>query len=139
MTNANQPHHSQDRSSVSRLLALLWRRTKDDRYHTMSERTYAYFIALIGVVCGWVVIRRSFSPDSLTLRNALVQGFFVGYGQSWCGQTRDETKRLRATVDPHSPEKYRTNGVVSNMPEFQEAFHCKAEAPMVNKNRCRVW
>jgi putative endopeptidase len=67
------------------------------------------------------------------------QRFFVGYGQSWCGQTRDETKRLRATVDPHSPEKYRTNGVVSNMPQFQEAFHCKAGSPMVNQNRCRVW
>ncbi len=67
------------------------------------------------------------------------QRFFVGYGQSWCGHTRDETKRLRATVDPHSPEKYRTNGVVSNMPQFQEAFHCKADAPMVNKNRCSVW
>jgi putative endopeptidase len=67
------------------------------------------------------------------------QRFFVGYGQSWCGETRDETKRLRATVDPHSPEKYRTNGVVSNMPEFQEAFHCRSESPMVNQNRCRVW
>jgi putative endopeptidase len=67
------------------------------------------------------------------------QRFFVGYGQSWCGQTRDETKRLRATVDPHSPEKYRTNGVVSNMPQFQEAFHCKAGSPMVNQNRCSVW
>jgi len=67
------------------------------------------------------------------------QRFFVGYGQSWCGQVRDESKRLRATVDPHSPEKYRTNGVVSNMPEFQEAFHCKAGSPMVNQNRCRVW
>ncbi len=67
------------------------------------------------------------------------QRFFVGYGQSWCGHTRDETKRLRATVDPHSPEKYRVNGVVSNMPQFQEAFHCKAESPMVNQNRCRIW
>jgi putative endopeptidase len=67
------------------------------------------------------------------------QRFFVGYGQSWCGQTRDETKRLRATVDPHSPEKYRTNGVVSNMPEFQQAFHCKTGSPMVNEHRCRVW
>jgi putative endopeptidase len=67
------------------------------------------------------------------------QRFFVGYGQSWCGQTRDESKRLRATVDPHSPEKYRTNGVVSNMAEFEEAFHCKAGSPMVNQNRCRVW
>jgi putative endopeptidase len=67
------------------------------------------------------------------------QRFFVGYGQSWCGESRDETKRMRATVDPHSPEKYRTNGVVSNMPQFQEAFHCKAGSPMVNPNRCSVW
>jgi putative endopeptidase len=67
------------------------------------------------------------------------QRFFVGYGQSWCGHVRDESKRMRATIDPHSPEKYRTNGVVSNMPEFQEAFHCKAGSPMVNQNRCRVW
>jgi endothelin-converting enzyme/putative endopeptidase len=67
------------------------------------------------------------------------QRFFIGYGQSWCGHVRDETKRLRATIDPHSPEKYRTNGVVSNMPEFQEAFHCRAGSPMVNEKRCRVW
>jgi endothelin-converting enzyme/putative endopeptidase len=46
---------------------------------------------------------------------------------------------MRATIDPHSPEKYRTNGVVSNMPQFQEAFHCKAGSPMVNQNRCQVW
>lgn len=67
------------------------------------------------------------------------QRFFIAYGQSWCSSTRDETKRLRATIDPHSPDKYRANGVVSNMPEFQEAFHCKAGSPMVRENRCRVW
>jgi putative endopeptidase len=71
-----------------------------------------------------------FTPD---------QRFFIGYGQSWCSNERDEEKRLRATVDPHSPEKYRTNGVISNMPEFQQAFHCKAGQPMVNEKRCRVW
>ena len=67
------------------------------------------------------------------------QRFFIAYGQSWCASTRDETKRMRATIDPHSPDKYRANGVVSNMPEFQEAFHCKAGAPMVRESRCRVW
>jgi len=67
------------------------------------------------------------------------QRFFVGYGQSWCGSTRDEEKRLLATTDPHSPEKYRTNGVVSNMPEFQTAFHCKSGSPMAPARRCRVW
>jgi putative endopeptidase len=67
------------------------------------------------------------------------QRFFIGYGQSWCGSTRDATKRMWATIDPHSPDKYRANGVVSNLAQFQEAFHCKAGAPMVRENRCRVW
>jgi putative endopeptidase len=67
------------------------------------------------------------------------QRFFVSYGQSWCGNSRDEEKRLRATVDPHSPEKYRANGVAANMTEFREAFHCKAGQPMVRENACRVW
>jgi len=67
------------------------------------------------------------------------QRFFIGYGQSWCTNDRDENKRLRATVDPHSPEKYRANGVVSNMPEFREAFHCKQGQAMVRESICRVW
>jgi putative endopeptidase len=67
------------------------------------------------------------------------QRFFVGYGQSWCASTRDEAKRMRATVDPHSPDKYRANGVVKNMMEFQEAFHCKTGVPLAPEKRCRVW
>ena len=67
------------------------------------------------------------------------QRFFIAYGQSWCTNERDETRRLRATVDPHSPDKYRTNGVVSNLPEFRDAFHCKTGQPMVRVNACRVW
>jgi putative endopeptidase len=67
------------------------------------------------------------------------QRFFVAYGQSWCANEREENKRLRATVDPHSPEKYRANGVVANMKEFRDAFHCKPGQPMVRENACRVW
>ena len=46
----------------------------------MSDRTYAIFMTLIGLVCGWVVIHWSFFPASLTLRNALIQGALVGFG-----------------------------------------------------------
>jgi putative endopeptidase len=67
------------------------------------------------------------------------QRFFIAYAQSWCTSERDENKRMRATVDPHSPEKYRTNGVVSDMPEFRQAFHCQPGQPMVRENSCRVW
>ena len=94
-----------------------------------------------GLILAYMAWKQDTKGENLQPIDGLTpdQRFFVGYGQSWCGETRDETKRLRATVDPHSPEKYRTNGVVSNMPEFQDAFQCKAGAPMVNQNRCRVW
>jgi putative endopeptidase len=67
------------------------------------------------------------------------QRFFVGYAQSWCGTTRPETARLRALTDPHSPGRYRTNGVVANMPEFAEAFGCKPGAPLRKEPVCKVW
>jgi len=67
------------------------------------------------------------------------QRFFVGYGQSWCSNERPENLRMRAKTDPHSPTKYRTNGVVSNLPEFQQAFGCKTGQPMAPEKRCRVW
>jgi putative endopeptidase len=94
-----------------------------------------------GLILAYMAWKEDTKNEKLDAIDGLTpdQRFFVGYGQSWCGQVRDESKRLRATVDPHSPEKYRTNGVISNMPQFQEAFHCKAGSPMVNKNRCRVW
>jgi predicted metalloendopeptidase len=47
--------------------------------------------------------------------------------------------RLQAQTNSHSPGRYRVNGVVSNMPEFQKAFSCGAEAPMARGSACRVW
>jgi putative endopeptidase len=67
------------------------------------------------------------------------QRFFIGYGQSWCADTRDEAKRMYAAIDPHSPDKDRANGVVANTPEFQHAFQCKPGSAMVREKRCRVW
>jgi len=67
------------------------------------------------------------------------QRFFLGYGQIWCESRRPEYERLQAQTNPHSPGRYRVNGVVSNMPEFQKAFSCKADAPMVRGSACRVW
>jgi hypothetical protein len=47
----------------------------------MSDRTYGFLMALIGVICGYVIIiHLFFFSDSMTLRNDLVQGFFVGFG-----------------------------------------------------------
>jgi endothelin-converting enzyme/putative endopeptidase len=67
------------------------------------------------------------------------QRFFIGFAQIWCENRRPEFERLRAATDPHSSGKYRVNGTVSNMPEFQKAFGCEAGTPMVRRNQCRVW
>jgi endothelin-converting enzyme/putative endopeptidase len=67
------------------------------------------------------------------------QRFFLGWGQIWCQNRTPEAERLRAQTDPHSPGRYRVNGVVSNMPEFWKAFGCKPGSAMVRENACRVW
>jgi len=69
------------------------------------------------------------------------QRFFVGFAQWACSNERPEDQRVRANTDPHSPAKYRVNGVVVNMPEFARAFSCKAGQPMVKpaEKVCKVW
>jgi predicted metalloendopeptidase len=67
------------------------------------------------------------------------QRFFLGFGRIWCEKRRPETARTRVLTDPHSPGKYRVNGVVQNMPEFQKAWGCKPGQPMVAENACHVW
>jgi endothelin-converting enzyme/putative endopeptidase len=67
------------------------------------------------------------------------QRFFVSYAYSWCEQVRPELMRTLVLTNPHSIPKYRVNNVVSNMPEFQEAFSCKKGSRMVRADQCRVW
>ncbi|HTT22064.1 MAG TPA: M13 family metallopeptidase [Candidatus Sulfotelmatobacter sp.] len=67
------------------------------------------------------------------------QRFFLGFGRVWCQKRRPEDARVRVLTDPHSPGKYRVNGVVQNMPEFQKAWGCKTGQPMVSENACHVW
>ncbi|MCA1595489.1 MAG: DUF1214 domain-containing protein [Chloroflexi bacterium] len=61
----------------------------------MSEKAYTIYVILIGAVCGYVIIHRLFSPDSLTLRNALIPGFFVGFGLAVV--TVEIAARIKAT------------------------------------------
>jgi endothelin-converting enzyme/putative endopeptidase len=67
------------------------------------------------------------------------QRFFLGWGQIWCENMRPEMSRLLTQTNPHAPAMPRVNGVVSNMPQFQEAFGCKEGQPMVAAKACRVW
>ena len=68
-----------------------------------------------------------------------VQLLFLGFAQDWCSEWRPELERLIATTDPHSPARFRANGVLVNVPEFGKAFHCEVGQPMMPAKTCRVW
>lgn len=67
------------------------------------------------------------------------QRFFISYAQVWCENATDQDFRRRAQEDVHASGRWRTNGVLQNMPEFRKAFGCAANAPMAPANACRVW
>lgn len=67
------------------------------------------------------------------------QRFFLAYAHNWATNMRPEYARFLANQDPHPLAKFRANGPLSNMPEFAEAFQCKAGSPMVRSKRCQIW
>ncbi|HET6724939.1 MAG TPA: M13 family metallopeptidase [Gammaproteobacteria bacterium] len=67
------------------------------------------------------------------------QQFFLGFAHVWASNIRPQAARLQVTVDPHPPAKYRVNGTLANMPQFQKAFHLPDSSPMVNKQVCKIW
>lgn len=73
-----------------------------------------------------------FTPD---------QQFFLAEAQ-WRGAlVRPEAARTAVSTDPHPPGHFRVLGPLSNMPEFEKAFSCKAGDAMVRAetDRCSLW
>jgi predicted metalloendopeptidase len=67
------------------------------------------------------------------------QLYFLAYGQSWCEQLTPELLETMAHSNPHSPARWRVNGVIVNQPDFAAAFACKPAAPMNPAEKCGVW
>ena len=94
-----------------------------------------------GLRLAWMSLASSLAAKSLPKKDDFTaeQRFFLGFAQVWCQNETVEVARLQAQTNPHAIPKYRANGVVSNMPEFQKTFACKAGQPMVRAKACRVW
>lgn len=80
-------------------------------------------------------------------RPALIDGFtpeqrfFLAWAQIWRSNIRPEAARVRIMTDPHSPAVWRTNGPLSNLPQFAAAFGCKPGDPMVRADSVKavIW
>jgi len=94
-----------------------------------------------GLILAYAAWKVQTAGQKLEDRDGLTpeQRFFVGNAQWACENDRPENQRVKAITDPHSPAKYRVNGLVVNMPEFAKAFSCKPGQAMVGAKPCRVW
>lgn len=70
-----------------------------------------------------------------------MQRVFLGWGQVWLDKQREESLRSQVAGDPHSPAKFRINGVVRNVPEFYEAFNIKPTDSLylAPDKRVKIW
>jgi putative endopeptidase len=67
------------------------------------------------------------------------QRFFLGWAQVWAGKYTPEAERLQVLGNPHALPRWRVNGPLSNMPQFQKAFGCKTGQKMVRDKFCEIW
>jgi putative endopeptidase len=67
------------------------------------------------------------------------QIFFLSFANIWASNVRPEEARLLVLTDPHPPARFRVNGTLANVLEFQRAFAVPPGSPMVNEPRCDIW
>ncbi|KAM5533255.1 hypothetical protein V8D89_013032 [Ganoderma adspersum] len=69
------------------------------------------------------------------------QLFFISFARSWAQNIKPEAAVARVRTDPHSPNRYRVHGTVSNIPEFAAAFKCSPHAKLnpPQEKRCVFW
>jgi endothelin-converting enzyme/putative endopeptidase len=98
---------------------------------------------LAGVRLAYLALQRSMKSRPVPVVDGLTaeQQFFVSYGQLRAEALSPETQQTYLKSDTHALPKYRVIGPLSTMPEFHQAFSCKAGAAMVRppEKRCEMW
>ncbi|KAJ3533585.1 hypothetical protein NM688_g7264 [Phlebia brevispora] len=69
------------------------------------------------------------------------QLFFISFARAWAQNIKPESAVARVRTDPHSPNRYRVDGTVYNIPEFASAFKCSPKAKLnpPQEKRCIFW
>ena len=115
--------------------------------HVNGELTQGENIADIGgVKVAYAALQKALDkhPEE---RNQKIDGFtpeqrfFLSFAAIWRSKIRDQEQKLRLTTDPHSPARYRVNGPLSNLPEFQKAFNIPDGSAMVRPvdKQVNIW
>ncbi|MBB3805918.1 putative endopeptidase [Xanthomonas arboricola] len=92
---------------------------------------------LAGVELAW----QAFSKAQPAATEADKQAFFTAWAGLWAQQLSPNEAVQRASADIRAPGQWRTNGPLSNLPEFGAAFTCKPGQPMqrVDADQIKIW
>jgi len=101
----------------------------------------------IGDLGGLTIALKAYKESLNGKESPVIDGFtgdqrvFIAFGQSFLGKIREEALRSLMASDPHSPDKYRVNGVVRNIPEFYTAFNIKPTDSLylAPDKRVKIW
>lgn len=93
-----------------------------------------------GVIMGYEAFQKTKQFKDKEKVNGLTpdQRYFLAYAYSWMINRREESKINQIMTDVHSPEQFRVNGPLSNIPEFYKAFNVKKENKMYLADSLRV-
>ena len=101
------------------------------------------FADLAGVHIAFAALRQSMRTHPVPVVDGFTpeQQFFISWGQATGAAMTPEAQRQLISSDPHPVPRFRVIGPLANSPEFQQAFSCKASAPMIRPaaKRCEAW
>ncbi len=96
-----------------------------------------------GVGVAYAAYHRSLNGRKPPVLDGLTgdQRFFLSWAQAWRTLNRDEQLRSQVMSNPHSPPKFRVNGVVRNVDAWYAAFDVKPgdKLYLPPQERVRIW
>ena len=96
-----------------------------------------------GLAIAYIAYKLSLAGQEAPIIDGLTgdQRFFISHAMGWREKMRAETRRMRITVDPHSPDEFRCNQIISNIDTFYEAFDVKKGDAMWldRESRVSIW
>lgn len=94
-----------------------------------------------GITLAYKAFHRSKDFKNATTIDGMTpdQQFFLGTAHVWAINIRPQQIQNQVTTDPHPPARFRVNGSLANIPQFQAAFNIPENSPMVNAKRCVIW
>lgn len=80
---------------------------------------------IAGLDAAWRALGKgqAVAPDEAT-------SFFTGWARLWPQQSGPQAAAIDQASSPYAPGKWRVNGMLASMPEFAQAYKCKAGQPM---------